>query len=957
MSAPDTARVYDPSRLIAVDVGCRFIDQTVAAAKALAAKTDLEVQVIFPNRRAVRFFNHALGIPLSLRIAAMSGSDLMRNIVFANLNPVPLLLQDIDRYFLLLDLMKNRLPDLYTKLGGDPDPVFPWCIRLAGLLDELDMNLVDSVSDFEYVEETVPEAVEILSRLDRIVQAYRNELATKNFTADGDIYRRAVSLADGLEAPFIIAGFGALTVSEQRFFRSLFQRGDTEVLFQTDLKKRHEAFHPYRIFQPWMSGKFWGIKPETVECESPDPAEKSCRFFESFDIHSQVGQLHTMLSDEPGRFENTPTDAAVVVPGTASLIPALQVIPQKKLNVTAGYPFNKTGFFRLMNSLMELELKTGGNGFLYISVVLKIMSNPLVRPLLVETGRPDGESTPEHILIQNGKNLMTESEISLLLQQEGFAGAEDFFKNVVFPFIKVRSLSAIGKVLEKLALDIMKAMPDTGKEGPEKRMLRNFIEQVLPRFNNSRYRETRFSSPRILFMLIRHLAAAISVRFEGNPLEGLQVMGFLESRMLSFEHIFVLDVNEGTLPTETPPDPLLPTGLRPALGLPGPKQREMVHDYHFFRLIDSARNVSLFYRKGETSDRKSIRSRYIEQLFFEAEKKQYSENGKLEIQRFEKEKIQSVALHLVPFTRTGTHNLTNADIDTLQFYFKNGISASFLDELLQCPHRFYLRRVLKLPEEVILQEGQDPRDVGTLVHEALENGFRIGKGKLLTFELLKIIENETMKEVNRLLSDKLKNLSPTHLELLLFLSEKRLEAYFSLMKKEIRQKEITVLALEEELAATLGNVKLTGYIDRLDKVKDKKTGEEEWHVVDYKTGSYATVPAKKGWNDFLAQDMGEDTLDKLSAKLHSIQLPIYSYLVSQNRGVSFDEVTSELFLLGKGKAENFNGKDLGEENFRKIIESLLNMLQPGAAMPPTENHDHCKWCPYAKTCRFSVHSV
>ncbi|NOY23043.1 MAG: hypothetical protein GXO70_06000 [Acidobacteria bacterium] len=947
----------ESSRLIAVDVNCRFIDQVVSTAGEMAAKTEQEVQVVFPNRRAVRFFNHTLGIPLSLRINAISGSDLLRNIVFTHENPAPTLLQDIDRYFLLLDLLKKQIPDLYRKLGGGPEPVFPWCIRLAALLDELDMNMVESISDFEYVDETVPEAVEILSRLDKIVQAYRNELTTKGLTADGDIYRRAVPLADKLHVPFIIAGFGALTVSEHRFFLKIFDRGNTAVLFQTDLKDRHAPFQPYRIFQPWMSGNTWRIKPEIIECESQVQTEKNYRFFESFDIHSQTEQLYGTLSNHPEQFENTPTDAAVVLPGTASLIPALQIIPQKKLNVTAGYPFNKTGFFRLMNTLMELALKTGENNFLYISIVLKIMSNPLIRPILHETGLPDKTPSLENVLIQNGKNLMKEKELSGLFRQKGYRNAEFFFNHIVFPFIKARSLSAIGTILEKLALDILKAMPGTGEEGPEKRMLRNFIEQVLPRFNNSRYRDTCFPSSRILCMLVRHMASAISVRFEGNPLEGLQIMGFLESRMLSFEHVFILDVNEGTLPAETPPDPLLPTGLRPELGLPGPRQREMVHDYHFFRLVDSAKNVSLFYRKGETSDRKSVRSRYIEQLLFEAEKKSFEENGKLEIQPFEKEKVQSAALHLLPFTPTGIHVLTDADLAILDFYFNNGISASFLDELLQCPHRFYLRRVLKLPEETTLREGQDPRDVGTHIHEALENGFKIAEGKSLSHGLLNTIEIGTLAEARRLLSDKLSNLTPTHMELLLFLAEKRLQTYFSLMKKELSKKEITVIGLENELVAKLDDVKLRGIVDRLDKVRDIKTGQEEWHVVDYKTGSFAKVPGKKGWDEFLSGKQGENLLNKLSAKLHSIQLPIYAYLVSQNKTVPFENVTAELFLLGKGKAEGFKGKDLGESNFHKITKLLLDRLQSGPPMPPTENHDNCLWCPYAKTCRFSIHIV
>jgi len=228
---------------------------------------------------------------------------------------------------------------------------------------------------------------------------------------------------------------------------------------------------------------------------------------------------------------------------------------------------------------------------------------------------------------------------------------------------------------------------------------------------------------------------------------------------------------------------------------------------------------------------------------------------------------------------------------------------------------------------------------------------------LLTFELLKIIENATMKEANRLLSDKLKNLSPTHLELLLFLAEKRLEKYFSHLKKDLAKKEITIAGLEEELTAELDSLKLFGKIDRLDKIKDRKTGTEEWRVVDYKTGSFAQTPGKSGWDEFLSKDAGEDFPEKLSQKLHSIQLPLYSFLVSRKRGVPFTEVASELFLLGKGETEEFKGQTMGEENFIKIIKQLLNRLQPGVPMNPTENHDHCKWCPYAKTCRFSVHSV
>ncbi|NOZ13304.1 MAG: hypothetical protein GXO69_06600 [Acidobacteria bacterium] len=953
MSAHNAA----PPRLIAIDIGCRFIDQIVSAAESMAESGNREIRVIFPNRRAVRFFNHTLGISRALNITAMSGSDLMQNIVFTSETPAPKLLQDIDRYFLLLNLLKNKMPDLYQTLGGEPDPVFPWCIRLSALLDELDMNLVESVSDLEYVEETVPEAVEILTRLDRILQAYREELAEQNLTGGGDLYRRAVPLAEKLHTPVIIAGFGALTVSEHRFFRKLFQRGNTAVLFQTDLKNRHPDFQPYRIFDPWISGEKWGIKPEKIECELPQTVKNNCRFFESFDIHSQASQLYLALSDKPERFENTPTDAAVVLPAAASLIPVLQIIPQKKLNVTAGYPFSKTGFFRLMNTLMELGLKTADSGLLYISIILKIMSNPLILPLLSENGRENSPLSFAQILLANGKNLMNEAELKKLAEQNGNKQVLSFFQTVLFPFIKARSLSEIGEILENLAVSVLKTIPETNGKSPEKRMLRNFIEQILPRFNNSRYRKTKFSSPRILFMLVRHLAASISVRFEGNPLEGLQIMGFLESRMLSFEHVFVLDVNEGILPAETPPDPLLPAGLRPALGLPGPKERETVHDYHFYRLVDSAKNISLFYRKGETSERKSSRSRYIEQLLFEGEKAEFEKKKKLTIREYEQKNIRSAALHIVPFTKSGIHTLEEQDLTALQKNFQTGISASFLDELLRCPHRFYLKRILKLPEETTLQSGQDPREVGTCIHEALENSFKAARGRLLTYKLLETVRTESIKEAKQRLTDKLRNLAPTHLELLLFLAEKRLDKYFSLLKKDLTKKEITVTGLEEELTAKLGSVKLKGFIDRLDRIRDKKTKTEEWRVIDYKTGSFAQAPGKTGWDIFLSRNTEDGFLEKLSQKLHSIQLPMYAFLVSRNRNVPFEEITSELFLLGKGKSEEFKGQDMGEENFIGILNQLMGHLRPGTPMPPTTEHGQCKWCPYAKTCAFSVHSV
>ena len=48
--------------------------------------------------------------------------------------------------------------------------------------------------------------------------------------------------------------------------------------------------------------------------------------------------------------------------------------------------------------------------------------------------------------------------------------------------------------------------------------------------------------------LIQQLIQSTSIPFHGEPAEGIQVMGVLETRNLDFEHILVLSCNEGKLP-------------------------------------------------------------------------------------------------------------------------------------------------------------------------------------------------------------------------------------------------------------------------------------------------------------------------------------------------------------------------------------------------------------------------
>ena len=77
----------------------------------------------------------------------------------------------------------------------------------------------------------------------------------------------------------------------------------------------------------------------------------------------------------------------------------------------------------------------------------------------------------------------------------------------------------------------------------------------------------------------------------GEPEEGLQIMGLIESRALDYERIFLMDCNEGTLPKSSLPESFIPFDLRHMWGLPGRHQREAIYAYYTYRLMNRCKEI------------------------------------------------------------------------------------------------------------------------------------------------------------------------------------------------------------------------------------------------------------------------------------------------------------------------------------------------------------------------------
>ena len=91
-------------------------------------------------------------------------------------------------------------------------------------------------------------------------------------------------------------------------------------------------------------------------------------------------------------------------------------------------------------------------------------------------------------------------------------------------------------------------------------------------------------------------------------------MGLLESRVLDFETVIISSVNEGILPSGNIENSFIPFDVKVDNNIPTFKEQDAIYSYHFYRLIQRAKNVYLLYNTEPDSLNGGEKSRFITQL-------------------------------------------------------------------------------------------------------------------------------------------------------------------------------------------------------------------------------------------------------------------------------------------------------------------------------------------------------
>jgi hypothetical protein len=893
----------------------------------------------------------------------------------------------LDQASLLHECLKNlgrADKSIAARLAGMDMALFlPWGLRLADLLEELLRQDVAARDVMHAEVEAGPTAAALLSALGRIAEVWQAGLSEHGWTTPGLICSSAARaarseapvprrLAPAPDRPVLVAGFYMLTGTEDALLRRLWREG-AHICLHSDLglvdgAKIHWSCSGHR---EWLVR--WKAAAQAAAPGAPQEADTPrFSFFAGYDCHSQLEALREKLRDS--RYA---ASTAVVLPDNALLMPVLHHLPAKDVNVSMGYPLRRSSLCRLVENLFQLRARSDGKRC-YWRDLRQILRHPCLNMLSLQNG------SGERVFLREGLRRME----SLILEGDRFVDVPALLEqcraslpapvclllgetlSVLLPPLENAETTAhIAGWLHGLCAFLLRRGGDMWRHFPlEAEALYRLAASVAPQLNDAHLRTAPFQQEALRNIAL-HILHAERVPFEAEPIAGLQVIGMLETRLLHFDHVFILDATEDKLPGHPAPDPLLPDSLRAAFGLPDARERGRAVAHTLYRLCAGAKEVHFFWQEGggdsELFDGKKYRSRFVEQLLWEEEQRL----GRLISAGEPPLQTAAAALSGVDMPRGEPKKLPLVPrlAEALEAFLRAPLSATRLDAYLQCPLRFAWEYLYRLKPQNSPNEGDDPPAVGDCLHRALRSLYLPRIGKPLRREDVSLDEavacfHKAAKEME------LERRLPADSWLLL-----EAAVPFRLGQYLRNQPEVTrVVALEKKLDVSLilngRECRFTGVIDRLDR-RDGADGREGplW-VLDYKTGNpkptdgslwtdsafFGRVADLCGETSAGADGDGLDALmDEMRLRLPSLQLPCYLAMLEADGLAAGGACLVPLGRDGREEPlfDGLNGAELAAVPGRcRLVLALALTHLARAAVFAARPDRHCSWCPYTGLC-------
>jgi hypothetical protein len=459
-----------------------------------------------------------------------------------------------------------------------------------------------------------------------------------------------------------------------------------------------------------------------------------------------------------------------------------------------------------------------------------------------------------------------------------------------------------------------------------------------------------------MFELIRQTR----IPFSGEPISDLQILGMLETRALDFERIIVLSVNEGILPQAKRQNSLIPFDAAQAVGLPTHQHQEAVMSYHFYHLIQRAKEIHMLYTSITDAPGGGEKSRFIRQVEYELT--QYNPLIKIEnkVVVFESDK------HEEPEELVVKNEEIIASIR--QYLAGKGIYPTHLNEFIRCSMQFYLKHIVGVQEKEDVEEELGMDKIGTWLHASLEtlDKDHFLKGSDPSEDEIKAVLKEQFDLLFRgYVTDM--GLNRIYYQI----GEQQILTFLKHHMEQTPRRKI--LAAEQALRTSINlviqgtntPVNIGGKIDRIELDENGTL-----YVMDYKTGS-VEISAKQKLADPAQRDevLRTDGDRKMG---YVRQLWLYEYLMYRKmldeKGLKLQDTIYEFgnHLVKSGfysfrdpknlianPLELTEGLDTNEfiAKSEQVITDILNdMLDPDIPFRKTDDLNTCVYCDFVGIC-------
>ena len=783
---------------------------------------------------------------------------------------------------------------IYKNVEKNPDSFdtfSSWALTVLQDFNEIDQHLINAKDIFIYLRdierlrkwsvkgtfketELIKDHYSFLEKLHTYYTAFYQFLIDENIGYQGLMYREASKKIDDFlnknaSKKIFFIGFNALNKAEELLFQKVLENGNSEIYWDIDeafFNSNHQAGKFIRKYKKeWKYFENKKLKSLGNTFLSP----KKIQVIGAAKNNTQIKYIGEILEENPD-FKNT----ALVLADETLLPITLNSLPKniQAINITMGYPLKDIPTTSLLFSVFQLFVsqeklqKKSVNEFYYKDVI-RFFKHQSIYGLISTIDDFTSEIAKENQTFINEERLLE------FLEDQTVE-----VKNVVLNLFK--PFDVVDDFIDRI-LDLINLLKED-VNSLEKEYLFRFhtvFTQLKTLQNEFHY----FTDLKILSQFFQQLISSESLSFQGEPLKGLQLMGMLETRVLDFENIILASANEGVLPASSQQNSFIPFDVKIEFGLPTYREKDAIFSYHFFRLLQRAKNVFILYNTEHDVFGSGEKSRFVTQLeMMRTDIVQKIVSPKVVAQKVE---LKEIAKNDLVFER-------------LRELAKAGFSPSSLTNYLYNPVAFYKQKILRIKEFDDVEETVAYNTLGTVVHETLDELYKPFIGKFLTVDAILQMEKITKYLIVKHFKLQFKNGDlRTGKNRLIFEVANRFVVNFLAQEKKLLKDEnnqLKIIATEENLSAEIEidgidfPIRIHGNVDRVDELNG------EIRIIDYKSGMVKSSELKVLNFDQLRE----------REQYKAIQVLLYAFLYSKSK--KYDSSKNI-------KAGIFSFKNLNEE--------------------------------------------